>query len=301
MLSQWLSVAEDQAGMITRAQLAQAGLTRASVQELVRSGVLESAGRTVYVLAGQPRTWLGDLWLGVLVAGPSSFVCRRSAAEMWRLDGAPLGWVEIGALGSSHPRRPGTLRMGRVLTADLCRIDGLPLTRAARTLVDLAAVVEPAVVERGVECALRRQLTTTDELAAAAAPIRRPGARQLRQTLAGRRVGMPPTESDAETIFVQLIRSMGLPEPDRQVAVRLGGRLYRLDFAWPALRLAIEIDGASVHGPDQLGADLRRQNQIVLDGWLLLRFTWWDLVAGPATVQQDVRHAWQVRTVVAGW
>ncbi len=119
--------------------------------------------------------------------------------------------------------------------------------------------------------------------------------------LRDRPAGTPPTESDAETIFVQLVRSIGLPDPARQVATSLGRRRYRLDFAWPALRLAVEIDGAAVHGPDQLSADLRRQNQIVLDGWLLLRFTWHDLVANPVAVERDLRQAWQARTVIGGW
>ena len=107
----------------------------------------------VYVVAGRPWTWLGELWLGVLETGTDSFVCRRSVVAMWGLDGAPAGWIEIGVRGRSHSRRPGTTRMASIRTADLCRIGGLPVTRVARTLVDMAAVVEPEIVERGMECA----------------------------------------------------------------------------------------------------------------------------------------------------
>jgi very-short-patch-repair endonuclease len=301
MTLNWLDVAAGQAGAISTAQLAAAGLSRAAVRGLSRSGVLEGAGRGVYVVKGRPRTWLGALWLGVLETGTDSFVCRRSAAAMWGLDGAPAGWIEIGARGNSHPRRPGTMRMATVRTADLCRIGGLPVTRVPRTLVDMAAVVEPDIVERGMECALRRRLVTINDLHAAATATRLPGGRRLLRVIEGRPAGMPPTESDAETIFAQLARSLGLPEPARQVVVSAGRRRYRLDFAWPALRLAVEIDGTAVHGPDQLKADLRRQNQIVLDGWLLLRFTWHDLVSNPAAVERDLRNAWRARTVIAGW
>jgi very-short-patch-repair endonuclease len=301
MTSQWLEVAEAQAGVISTAQLAASGLTRSAIRWLLRSAVIERAGRRVYVVAWRPRTWLGELWLGVLEAGAGSFVCRRSAAALWQLDGAPAGWIEIGAHGNGHPRRPATMRLATVRTTDLCRMAGLPLSRVPRTLVDLAAVVEPEVVERGVECALRRRLATVGDLYAAAGAARLSGASRLRRVLDARAPGAAPTESDAETIFAQLARSIGLPEPARQVEVTLGRRLYRLDFAWPALRLAVEIDGAMVHGPDQLSADLRRQNQIVLDGWLLLRFTWHDLVANRAAVERDLRDAWRVRVVVAGW
>ena len=176
MTLNWLDVATGQAGAISTAQLAAAGLTRAAVRGLSRSGVLERAGWGVYVMTGRPPTWLGALWLGVLETGADSFVCRRSAAALWGLDGAPAGWIEIGAPGNSHPRRPGTMRMATVRTADLCRIGGLPVTQVPRTLVDMAAVVEPDIVERGMEFALRRRLVTIDDLAAAAAPGRVPGA-----------------------------------------------------------------------------------------------------------------------------
>ena len=43
----------------------------------------------------------------------------------------------------------------------------------------------------------------------------------------------------------------------------------------------MEIDGRSVHGPDALGPDLRRQNRIQLAGWLILRFTYEDVVRYP--------------------
>src|SRR5262249_16892342 len=107
--------------------------------------------------------------------------------------------------------------------------------------------------------------------------------------------GAPATGSDAETLFVQLVRTAGFPDPVRQYWVVLGGRRYRLDFVWPALRLAVEIDGAAVHGPDHLPPDLRRQNQIVLDGWMILRFAWSTLTARRRDVEDDLWAAWGLR------
>jgi very-short-patch-repair endonuclease len=94
---------------------------------------------------------------------------------------------------------------------------------------------------------------------------------------------------------------MGLPDPQRQVPVLIGGRRYRLDFAWPEIRLAVEIDGAAVHGPGQLGADLRRQNAIVLSGWTILRFTWGMVVHNEALVRRDLSVAWRASAHRLGW
>jgi very-short-patch-repair endonuclease len=115
--------------------------------------------------------------------------------------------------------------------------------------------------------------------------------------MAGRPADTPPTESDAETLFVQIARAIGLPPPRRQFRILIAGREYRIDFAWPELRLAVEIDGSSVHGPRQLGSDLRRQNHIVLDGWMILRFTWVMVAKEPDGAGRVLKRAWDARTI----
>jgi very-short-patch-repair endonuclease len=181
--------------------------------------------------------------------------------------------------------------------SQITRIQRLRVTTAARTLVDLGAVVDLRVLERALESALRHRLVTLNDLAEQAGALRSTGSKRLSHVLAIRPPGAPPTESDAETLFVLLVRSMGLPDPTRQLTVLLQGRRYRLDFAWPSLRLAVEVDGGSVHGPDRLSSDLHRQNQILLDGWLIVRFSWQTLVRHPDLVDRDLRRAWELRTL----
>jgi very-short-patch-repair endonuclease len=151
-----------------------------------------------------------------------------------------------------------------------------------------------------LECALRRKLVSLGSLSGSAESARSPGAARLRRVLDQRPEGAPPTESDPETRFMQIARRMGLPEPRRQYVVILRGRKYRLDFAWPGMRMAVEIDSISAHGPDRLDADLHRQNQIQLDGWLIVRFTRQKVVHDPRGVERDLRAAWELRTI-ASW
>lgn len=55
----------------------------------------------------------------------------------------------------------------------------------------------------------------------------------------------------------------------------LAGTRYRLDYAWPPARLAVEVDGYASHaGLEAFGYDRERQNALVLAGWTVLRFTW---------------------------
>jgi very-short-patch-repair endonuclease len=80
-----------------------------------------------------------------------------------------------------------------------------------------------------------------------------------------------------------------------------------LDFGWPSCRLALEADGAETHATAKaLVEDLRRQNHIV-QGWVILRFSWEDVHRFPEQVCQVLRETWlllqtgPVPRQVAGW
>jgi very-short-patch-repair endonuclease len=68
-----------------------------------------------------------------------------------------------------------------------------------------------------------------------------------------------------------LIRAAGLPEPRTQFEM-LG---YRLDFFWPELRLAVEVDAYGTHGSrSRFEADRRRDARLVTErGVVVLRVT----------------------------
>jgi len=52
------------------------------------------------------------------------------------------------------------------------------------------------------------------------------------------------------------------------------GRLYRIDFAIPEHKFGIELDGYEFHSNrDQFDKDRRRQRELELDGWRIVRFS----------------------------
>lgn len=291
----WLAVAGGQTGLITSAQLRHHGISDYRRRQLVVGLVLEPRGRGLWAVAGWPDSWPRALWEAVLRVGPAAIVFRRSAAGIWGMDGVRPGTVELAVPGGRQSRTSGVHRLQSITAIDVTRHAHLPITTVSRTLVDLGRAVSLAGVERATEWALRNRLVGLAELEQISQRLARSGGHGLAKVLALRPTGSPPTESDAETLFLQLVRGGGYPDPIRQHPVLLRGRRYRLDFAWPGLRLAVEIDGAGVHGPDALLADLRRQNRIILDGWLILRFTWEELVRGRREVEDDLRAAWRLR------
>ena len=72
-----------------------------------------------------------------------------------------------------------------------------------------------------------------------------------------------------------------------------------LDFAHIGLRIAIEVDGRAFHSDRRsFESDRRRQNALVLDGWLVLRFTWEQIVNDPAGVIATIAAAVSGRSLV---
>lgn len=83
--------------------------------------------------------------------------------------------------------------------------------------------------------------------------------------------------SALEALFAQQIAAYGVPEPEREHMFH-PVRRWRFDFSWPALRLAVEIEGGTwAQGRHTSGAgfeaDCLKYNEAALLGWCVLRFT----------------------------
>lgn len=83
--------------------------------------------------------------------------------------------------------------------------------------------------------------------------------------------------SALEEQFAVQLRALKLPEAQREY-VFAKPRRFRFDFAWPELRVAVEIDGGVWSGGRHTrGAgfikDCEKMNIAVLEGWSVLRFS----------------------------
>ncbi len=112
------------------------------------------------------------------------------------------------------------------------------------------------------------------------------GARKLTHLLNDRLTGV--SESELERIFLRKLRGSHLPEPVRQLKV--GSR--RIDFAYRHERIAVELDGLRHHlSAAAFHTDRRRQNELVLAGWIPFRFTWDDVTSGWSIVRRTLEQA----------
>jgi len=88
--------------------------------------------------------------------------------------------------------------------------------------------------------------------------------------------------------MVQLVRTVGgLPDPvpQHQVVDEHGAFVARVDLAWPAMGLFVELDGQ--HHEGQPIYDARRETAVVATtGWLPGRFTWHEVVRVPRSTRR---------------
>ena len=271
------TLAERQYGLFSRMQALTVGASRSACDRRLRSGLwlpTEQAG--VYRLPAYPRSWHQRVMAVVLGGPPPIVASHRAAAVLHGIrEGTPLDFTVPPA---AYPR-VGSRAVHRapVVRRDRATIGGIPATAIDRTLVDLGAVIEEAPLEQAVEAAYRRGLTTDERVRAKLEELAAPGrdgVARLRRVLDRRGKGRA-AGSELEVRVIQLLREAGLAEPVRQYEVVIGATRYFIDIAYPARRLAIEVDGRQSH---EFEDDRARQNALVLAGWTVLRFTWADVM-----------------------
>jgi very-short-patch-repair endonuclease len=230
----------------------------------------------VYRTAGAPASWHQQLLAACLAAGPTAVASHRAAGVLWNLADAPAP-VELTVPYARGPRpRAAILHRSTDLRAvDVARRSGIPVTNPIRTVGDLGAVA-PGLVKQAVERGIHSGLFTTTALWHLVDDLGRPGRRGLgvlRRTLEQRSLGDARCDSLLEPLFADIASTAGV-EVLYQHAVVVAGRRYVLDFAIPAVRVCIEVDGLDAHGTRKgLDHDLARQNALVLAGWHVLRYT----------------------------
>jgi very-short-patch-repair endonuclease len=96
-----------------------------------------------------------------------------------------------------------------------------------------------------------------------------------------------------ESVLRWMIHDGGLPMPRLQHPVRdvAGLVVAEADMAWPERKLLVEFDGDVHRERKTLVRDRRRQNRLVAEGWIILRFTSADVYGDPAGVLAQIRRA----------
>lgn len=295
--------ATSRSGLLSTSDLNALGLSGRQLANAIAAGDIHRVRRGFYIRGPAEPTWrhrLAATYAHLEVA----VVSHRAAARLWGLrSDDDLDFIvpyprKLTAAGASIHRSRD------LHESDLATVEGFLVTGVVRTLCDLGLVLPPPEVQRTVDHVLASGLLGASELRRLRERVGehgRNGVGAIDAALAD--VPAPEVlalaESGPELALFRAIARSGLPTPIPQHSARAAGRRYRLDFAYPDVRIALEFDGEAHHStPAQLAADARRQRHLETGGWIIVRIRWEDLqpINAPATMAR-IRRAFRQRGV----
>jgi hypothetical protein len=268
-------LAERQFGVVSLAQLRALGFGPRAVQQRASVGRLRRLHRGVYAVGHGVLRREGRR-LAAVLAGEGAVLSHRSAAAHWGLLATQAALIDVTAPRGRHGGEGIRLHRSRSLDArDTTKHEGIPITKVPRTLLDLAATVQPHRLERALAQAERLQLydqRAITDLIARSNGHRGTGA----LTHATSRDDPKWTRSELEAWFLTLVRDAGLPEPLVNFSLIAPDHpRLEVDFYWPTHHLVIELDGWETHHTRAaFESDRARDAALQAAGRRVVRFTW---------------------------
>jgi hypothetical protein len=247
--------------------LADGSLTR---RDLKRG--YDKVHRNVYARTGVKLTALDRAHAAWLWSGRRATLVGHSAAAVlgsrWIPDDAP---VEL-----ARSRRPAAdgikVHSGQIRGDEVCVIDGINCTTAARTAYDLGRrlPLETAVIR--IDALLNATKVPVPQVESIT--LRYPGARGIRPLRGALDLADAGAESPQETRLRLLLVASGLPRPITQIPVRndWGRVVRRIDMGWPEWMVGVEYDGEH-HWTNPAGyaEDIERLEFLAAKGWAIVR------------------------------
>lgn len=287
-----VELAARQHGVVARRQLLAAGIGSGAIKERLQSGLLTPIHHGVYAVGASRPPVMAQLMAAALVSDRGAALSHRAAAYLHGLLSLPGGAIDLSTTGRSQSRRG--IRVHRVRTLEeVVVIDGIPCTTLPRTLIDLAATSPARTVERALDQAEVLRVYDGRAIELALREQRRPGARQLRAVLDRHAPGTTVTRNGLEERFLEICRAADLQPDELNAPIARGaGRTAVPDALWHLERVAVELDGRSVHARQRaFESDHARDVDLKLEGWLVLRFTGRQLADEREWVVAQLRRA----------
>jgi very-short-patch-repair endonuclease len=267
---------QHQYGVASRPELRALGVSAKVEQQHVARGEWDRPSKRVLRLVGATRSPEQDIMIALLEAGPSAIVSHESAAWLWDLLAAPDRHAVT--VGPKATTRKGPFALHRIAGRPPVPSTrkGMPVTNPLRTLVDLAGVVKPDVLDEALDRAVASRLLTVEAVKAELDRVGkrgRKGAGAMRAALRRRGLNEGPHPSVLEARLHRLLRSGGItPIKVEQVAGSHGQ--YRIDTLLDP-DVAVEVDGHAYHStPEQKAYDERRRAEIRMGGTFMLVYDW---------------------------
>ena len=273
-------------GVVTRAQLLNAGVTAERSRSRLQSGGLIRVHRGVYRVGHRAPSTEATYLAAVLAAGEGALLGGRAAAYLLVLVKGTAPPPEVIARTQRRIEGVTTHRSRSLKARDATTFRGIPVTTVPRTLVDIASELSVDALARAChEAGVRYGTTPRAVEAVLAHRPNSPGAKKLRRVIHG---DIHVTLSKLEAHFLELLRNEGLPLPktNRPAGTR------RVDCRWPEHQLTVELDGYRFHNSrHSWEQDRHREREARARGDDFRRYTWGDVEDNPTLMLRELASA----------
>jgi very-short-patch-repair endonuclease len=275
-------------GVISTTRLIDVGCPSRTLANLVSDGELITMLPGVFRSAHWP-CGRDQLMAAVCARNSAAIIGFTTAGQEWNVRRTRDPRIHALIPHGRSPELEGVIvhRCRRIDPVDIVqRGDGIRLTSPPRTIFDSADMVGADATASALEQLLNEQRVTfgtiTDTVQRLYHP-NRPGSITMLSVISSRPVWREALQSDLEVRVLQEMARQQLSEPMPQFRVRLPGYDHdiAIDFAWPNVKLAIEVDHPAWHaGALESHADKGRDRKLTSIGWTTARITDIDVAGG---------------------
>lgn len=263
------SVIDISGPLVTRRQLIAVGVDYRWIRRRVEDGVWQEPYPGVLWAGRSGLRGVERLRAALAFAGEDAALARRTALEMWQGSSSFSDPIEVSVPHGRAVRRADGVVVHQRLDHVLWQRHGLPIRCLPQTLVDLAGAMGVNDLRCHAAEAVGAKRMRRDALLHGTV-VPRSSLRVVRLIDEELRAG---AISGGECALYRLVLTARLPLPRLNVEFLTDDGRYLLDALWEGLRLAVEVDGRSVHTKQEaFESDLVRQNAIHVEGVLIYRF-----------------------------
>lgn len=276
-MDQLQRVAGRQEWVVPIEQLYTLGFTRSEIDALIARTHLHRLHRGVYAVGHRRLSRRGWLLAALLACGGGAFLSHRTAAGVRSLCALNTWQIDVTVAGGKYGRDGLVIHRLRQPPHpdEVSLVNGLRASSIERILIELAATESRDELDRMIEAVARKKRLDLARLdATIARHPRAPGLGNLRAAIADFRPRPFDKSGLEQAVAAAIAAHPDLPPPLRNQHLVAGGIRWELDFFWPELRVALEVDGDQYHlTPQDKEKDRLKDAKLMAAGITPLRIT----------------------------
>ena len=227
----------------------------------------------------------------VLASGDGAVLSHRTATGLFGIWGSGAGEIHVTVPRKSRSQRSIRRHFSMLPDDEREIVDGIPVTSAARAVLDLAgekgeAAAEAALREieyLGIYGAVSLPTLLERHPKHRGTPLCREALERLRDDPGGR------LRSPLEELFLPFLDAHRIARPRLNHWLTVGEHRYQVDCLWPEARLIAELDGWKSHGTRRaFRKDRKRDRRLGAAGFHIVRITEGQVHDEPADLASDL-------------